>query len=251
MKTKNHLMLVALFFALLSSCKKSDSTKDGGQTTSKKKYLTQIIAVNGSTTTITKYTYDIQHRLAAISSSAVTDTYTYTTEGVKIINESFSAGTSRTLEFQYQDGKVTTCNVTSYSSPSTGSTRTTATYTFVYSGDKVSEIHYDGHLALYTYDGNNNITAIKFDSGDTTTYSYDNKPNMFTAAAPKFAFILADFNDRFSPNNIVQYTGARTGPGITTIKYNYDSDGYPNSAAKTNDTASYLNTNYSYTYTEM
>jgi YD repeat-containing protein len=248
MKTKIHLMLVALFFALVSSCKKNDSTNDGGQTASKKKYLTQIIAVNGSTTTTIKYTYDAQNRLAGISSPDYTDTYTYTTEGLKLINESYSNGASSTLEFLYQDGKVTTCNLTNYSS---SGIQTTVIYTFVYAGDKVAEIHYGGHVALYTYDSNNNITAIAFDKDYTNTYSYDNKPNMFTNAAPKFAFIIAGLNDRFSPNNVVQYTGAGTGPGITTIRYNYDSDGYPNSAAKTNSTASYLNTNYSYTYTEM
>lgn len=244
-------MLVALIFALLSSCKKNNPTNDGGQTPSKKKYLTQIIAVNGSTTTTTKYSYDAQHRLSEISSPALTDTYTYSIDGLKLIDESLSDGTTRTLEFAYQDGKVTTCNLTNYSNASTGTKGTTVTYNFVYAGDKVSEIHYGGHVALYTYDGNNNITAIAFDKDYTNTYSYDNKPNMFTAAAPKFAFIIAGLNDRFSPNNVVQYTGAGTGPGITTIKYNYDSDGYPISAAKTNDTASYLNTNYSYTYTEM
>ncbi|MDB5005079.1 MAG: hypothetical protein JWQ34_3304 [Mucilaginibacter sp.] len=83
MKTKLHLALLIVLVVLLNACKKNGTVEAPAK---KLKYLTQVIATNGTTTTFTDYTYDDQKRLTTIKTGGgTTITYTYNGDNVFLL----------------------------------------------------------------------------------------------------------------------------------------------------------------------
>jgi hypothetical protein len=233
MKIKNLLALLIVLVVLLNACKKNGTVETP---TKKLKYLTQVIAVNGTTTTFTDYTYDDQKRLTTIKTGGTTITYTYNGDNVFSIEKSYPDGGKEVNELAYADGKLQTMSLKNYSN---NSFLNEASFGFVYNGDKLTEIHQDGHISYFYYD--NNVVKQQGE-GYAITYSYDNKKSKFANLPPALKNIAFQIRqpEYFSQNNIISID--RGVNGINTYTYTYDSDGYPTGAA---------NGNVKYTYTEL
>jgi YD repeat-containing protein len=246
MKTTLKLTLLIVLVVLLNACKKSGTNNSVEPPTKKLKYLTQIIAVNGTTTTFTDLTYDDKNRLLTynIRGGGLTK-YAYNGNDLFSI-ELTATGYREINEFGYQDGKMISAHVKKYYNNILG---TDIVYNYLYEGGRVTEMHHDIYVDTYSYDNNNNVTKIYFSQiSSANVFTYDNKLSRFTNAATK-SVVLSDF-DRYSPNNVASVTKG-TQSGTTNYTYNYDSDGYPTGAVAVNDAYTYLNTKYTYTYTEL
>ncbi|WP_214073289.1 hypothetical protein [Mucilaginibacter sp. dw_454] len=248
MKLLTRLVLFLICFVLFNSCKKHDENTP--PITAKLKYLTKQISVAtsiiGTTTTITNYNYDDNKRLVAQETGTTVITYAYDNNGnLSLVTYKTNDEIVYTQTFTYTDGKVSAAIRRTYQN---GVVMTTDTYSFVFSGNNITEIHSDGdngpQLSTYSYDTNNDIVRVIANTR-TTLYTYDDKKNRFTNVPPTFKNVLIGSAEICSPNN---FTSVGDGSTTQIYNYNYDSDGYP--------TARYLNAGfqtftYSYFYTEL
>jgi hypothetical protein len=232
----SQLTLLIVLVVLLNACKKTGADKPA--TSKKLKYLTQIISTDGTTTYFTNYTYDDKKRLSTIKSDGATITYTYNGDDVISIEKSYPPDRKELYELTYADGKLQTMSVKGYEDNSyVGET----SYGFVYNGDKLTEIHQDGHVDYYTYD--NNVVKQQGE-GFAITYSYDNKKSKFANLPPALKNIAFQIRqpDYFSSNNLISTD--RGVNGISSVTYVYDSDGYPTGTVDGDSRSTYV-------YTEM
>jgi hypothetical protein len=261
-KTKHYLNLLIAFVLLISACSKKDNS--GGNPPdpeAKKKYLTRVTVVTtapeagggGVTTSTTDYTYDSKKRLSTAKNGTNTTTYTYYDDGnlYTLTNSNGNSANRNVYEFTYAGGKLTSYRLKVYSD---NVVTTDRVYNYVYSGDKVSEIHFDVYYVLYTYDSNGNISKI-FNHGDpeySYVYGYDNKKNKFINAPLKFPTVGDIAGDRFNPNNQTTSTteGLNQNPVLTTV-YVYDADGYPISASNSSTYQYTANSTFTYTYSTL
>jgi len=261
MKTYRYLLLLMAIAVCLNSCKKSSTTGGGLKPpTTKLKYLVQATVVTtgpailGSpvTTSFTYYTYDSKKRLNTVKNGNDLTTYAYQDDGnIYSITDVNTVDKYRTSEiFSYDGGKLKSYTSQEYSNDVL---KNETTYTYVYNGDKVSELHFDIYYLLYTYDSNGNLTKIFNHSGDinySLVYTYDNKKSAFINVPVKFP--MHGDNSRFSPNN--QITSTTEGLNVnvlSTTTYNYDSDGYPIAGTTSNDYASSSSSKFTYTYSTL
>jgi uncharacterized lipoprotein YehR (DUF1307 family) len=244
-----------VFAIFLSSCKKSSTGNSTETPTTKPKYLTQIISVEtgpaflGShvTTSNIYYTYDSKKRLSTVKNSDNSlITYVYKDDGNLFSTTRTNAnGTMQGYnEFTYEGGKLTSYTSKGYRNNAVTSE---TTYTYVYNGDRATELHFDVYYQLFTYDSNGNLTKI-FNHGQpdySIVYSYDNKKNKFINSP--FKYPVPGDNERLSPNNRTTSTTEGLSQNIlTTNTYVYDSDGYPIAGTQNTD---YVNSSsYKYTY---
>jgi uncharacterized lipoprotein YehR (DUF1307 family) len=255
MKTKYYLNLLMVLVLLITACKKGGSGGTDTPAVVKPKYLTRIIivatgpAAAGSVVTTNNiyYTYDSKKRLSTVKTGANTTTYAYLDDGnlfsINTVNTDINTRTY--TEFAYAEGKVNSYKSQAYN----GNTlRTETVYTYVYNGDKATELHYDIYYLLFTYDNNGNLTRI-FNHGSTDftqVYSYDDKKNKFINAP--FKYPLVGDSERLSPNNRVNSTTEGLSLNLNNVNtYVYDDEGYP--TAGTAKTTNYeASSTYKYTY---
>lgn len=248
MKIKTSFLLLAALFVLLISCKKSNNTTN--DTPAKKlKYLSQVISVQGTTTTIIDYTYDNKKRLNTMKVNGSVTTYFYTENNLTSVESvTESTGYRQVTEFAYAGDILSSVAVRTYRN---NVLSTQITYNYLLVGGKVTEIHHDIYVDSYTYDSNGNITKVYYSQFDTAlNFTFDSKPSRYTNGFPKYV-INADI-DFVSPNNVAtKSTGDGVQSGVGTYTYNYDAGGYPTGAVYVNPTVTYSNAKYTYLYTEL
>ncbi|MES2429099.1 MAG: hypothetical protein V4560_19110 [Bacteroidota bacterium] len=263
MKTKHYINFFIALTLALSACKKSNSvgTTDTPVTVTQK-YLVHVSTIStvpgvGSSppttsTSTTDYTYDSKKRLSKIKSGSNASTYTYNDSGdlFSIYSTSGTAGSWSTTEFTYADGKLISYNVKTFIN---NALTYDNTFTYVYNGDKVTELHQGLYYYLYTYDSNGNIAKV-YNHGSTDyylIYTYDNKKSRFAASPFKYPS-FEPAGDRYSPNNrITSTTEGLTQNFLDSIAYTYDADGYPITSSTSSDYKYTVTTQSTYTYSTL
>ncbi len=253
MKLKYQITFLASL-CIVVACKKGNDGNNGGtvQPTAKLKYLTQITSVEtspgiGTQTVFTNYTYDDNKRLKSVKTGSNIINYAYD-NGQLFSIERLSNGVKTSYsEFMYEGSKVKSALVTTYRN---GAVFDNVTYSYIYNGDMVTEVHYGSYYQLYTYDGNNNLAKISYHVGNDyeVTYNYDDKKNKFINSSVKYITTLDPASDRFSPNNQIKSVSTLPGAPVINTTYVYDSEGYPTGGTSgTADNGS----KFTYTYSTL
>ncbi len=252
MKIKNTFVLLVMLVVLLVSCKKSDNNNGGTvQPTTKLKYLTQIIAVQGGINYFTNYAYDDNKRLSTIKKGDITTTFYY--NGNILTSYEIAAGSGAHIsrdvnELNYTGGQLQTISTKSYVDGNLVKEISTG---YLYNGNKLTEKHVDGTVTYYYYDSDNNL--IKTETpGLVVNYTYDKMKNKFSNLNSALKNIGFQINqtDFLSPNNVVTNNNSAAND-TGTFTYNYDSDGYPTGANFEYSKNTNSNSKFTYVYTEF
>lgn len=260
MKLYRYILLLAVFAVCLNSCKKS-SKPVTPTPTAKKKYLVRVIALDtgyiGTNVPVTLsniyYTYDSQKRLSTEKGfDKSLTTYAYKDNGdlysASLTNPDGTMGGY--TEYTYDGGKLQSYKYTSYYN---NAINKETTYTYVYDGNRVSEIHFDIYYVKFTYDSNGNITReFNYLGSDnfTSVFTYDDKKNRFINSPLKYPTLTEII--RPCPNNQVTVTTEGLQNNIlTTTKYTYDSDGYPTAGLTSSDAANTGSQKFTYIYSTL